>query len=97
MENPLKQLKEAEKKIIRVLNGHAEFAKENKQLKSRINELEKQMAVHKQSVKQLEEKIKEYNLAQSLNNNKPDDNRKLKQKINEYIREIDKCIALMNH
>lgn len=95
MENPLKQLKETEKKIIKVLNEHSGLVKENNALKAKLQALEKEMAVHKDSLKLLEQKIKDHNLAQSLNE-KPD-NRKLKQKINEYIREIDKCLALLNH
>ena len=45
-------------------------------------------------VKSLEEKIKLINVAKSIESGK--DSAQAKQKINELVREIDKCIGLLN-
>tara|TARA_B100002003_G_scaffold28546_1_gene23621 strand:- start:503 stop:784 length:282 start_codon:yes stop_codon:yes gene_type:complete len=70
-----------------------------KQLNERTLEendkLNKEVDEKAKFVKELEEKIKLIKiskLAVSLD----EDNKKIKQKINEYVREIDKCVALLN-
>ena len=48
---------------------------------------------------ELNNKIKIIKLAQNISSATPDENREvteLKRKINEYIREIDNCIAMLN-
>ena len=70
-----------------------------KQLNERTLEendkLNKEVDEKTKFVKELEEKIKLIKiskLAVSLD----EDNKKIKQKINEYVREIDKSVALLN-
>ena len=46
-------------------------------------------------VKSLEEKIKVIKISKLVSSD-GEDNKKTKQKINEYVREIDKCIGLLN-
>jgi ClpP class serine protease len=55
-----------------------------------IKEIEKQKTV----VKQLEEKIHVLSIAQSIDTG--ENSLLLKKKINEVLREIDKCIGLMD-
>ena len=48
---------------------------------------------------ELNNKIKIIKLAQNISSTNPDENQEvteLKRKINEYIREIDTCIAMLN-
>ena len=48
---------------------------------------------------ELNNKIKIIKLAQNISSDTPDENQEvteLKRKINEYIREIDNCIAMLN-
>ncbi len=58
------------------------------------------LAVEKQKldeeVKQLKEQIKTLKLAQALNGSTDQSTRELKSEINRYIREIDKCLQLIN-
>ena len=67
-----------------------------KQLKEENGFLRKNMIQEKNKIKELEEKYKVVKLAKSLNqeNDKSTD---IKLKINELVREIDKCIALLNN
>ena len=61
---------------------------ENDKLKEELDEKHK-------VVKSLEEKIKIIKISKLVSFS-DEDNKKTKQKINEYVREIDKCIGLLN-
>lgn len=62
---------------------------------NRIEELSKQIELHEQAIKQLEEKNKILKLSTSIQSEQGD-NKAARKKINELVREIDKCIALLN-
>ena len=62
---------------------------------SRIEELSKEIELHEQAIKQLEEKNKILKLSTSIQSEQGD-NKAARKKINELVREIDKCIALLN-
>ena len=47
-------------------------------------------------IKRLEEKIKLIRITKSVSTQDDERNKESRQKINEYVREIDKCIALLN-
>jgi len=64
------------------------FREENEVLKEDVKQLRKKEV-------ELEEKVKVLALAKSLGDNEIGKN-ELKLKINELVREIDKCIALTN-
>ena len=50
----------------------------------------------KTDIKRLEEKIKLLRITKSVSAQDVEKNKESRQKINEYVREIDKCIALLN-
>ncbi len=62
---------------------------------NQIEELSKQIELHEQAIKQLEEKNKILKLSTSIQSEQGD-NKAARKKINELVREIDKCIALLN-
>ena len=66
-----------------------EILEENKKLRSEILEKDK-------NIKSLEEKIKLLRITRSVGTHDMEINKESRQKINEYVREIDKCIALLN-
>ena len=47
-------------------------------------------------LKKLEEKIKLFRITKSVDDQDDGNNKASRKKINEYVREIDKCIALLN-
>jgi flagellar biosynthesis/type III secretory pathway chaperone len=57
--------------------------------------LKNELAEKQEVVKELEEKIKVIKISSLVSSN-DEDKKKTKQKINEYVREIDRCIALLN-
>lgn len=68
---------------------HIKVLEENQLLK---NEVSKQ----KEEAINLNNKLKDLNLANKINSNKQG-NAALKTRINEFVKEIDKCMAMLNH
>ena len=81
------------KKIISLYNSlkkeKEEILEKNKTLKSEVEDRDK-------DIKRLEEKIKLLRITKSVSTQDVEKNKESRQKINEYVREIDKCIALLN-
>ena len=67
---------------------------ENKKHTSEISELKQVIHEQNQTIKQLEEKIKILKIAKTTETK--EGNVEAKLKINELVREIDKCIGLLN-
>ena len=75
---------------LRVVNG---------QLEQEIKSLRLLLEAEQGKTSELNNKIKIIKLAQNISSGKPDKNQEtteLKRKINEYIKEIDNCIAMLN-
>ena len=71
----------------------------NGQLEMEIKELRMALDSEGRKNSDLNNKIKIIKLAQNISSDTPDENQEvteLKRKINEYIREIDNCIAMLN-
>ncbi len=81
-------------KIRRLLEHHDLLRSENLDLVNEIRELKLANNDQKQKIRQLEENIKILKLAKTLENK--EGNVEAKLKINELVREIDKCIGLLN-
>lgn len=62
---------------------------------NQVNELEKLVAQKEAEVSQLKDQLSERNIAQAMVGSNAETNQ-AKQKIAELMREIDRCIALLN-
>jgi hypothetical protein len=90
-------LEELKIKVEKLVNLHMELGRENKNLKLYNHELKQKNEEQKIKIVELEDKNKVIKLSQAINGNGSDQNaRDLKLKINEYIRELDKCLALLH-
>ncbi|HKR05593.1 MAG TPA: hypothetical protein VJY62_13245 [Bacteroidia bacterium] len=90
-------LEELKIKVEKLVNLHMELSRENKNLKLYNHELKQKGEEQKIKISELEDKNKVIKLSQAINGNGSDQNaRDLKLKINEYIRELDKCLALLH-
>src|SRR3954465_15279370 len=90
-------LEELKFKVEKLINLHLELSRENKSLKLFNHELKIKNEEQKNKIGELEDKNKVIKLSQAISGNGSDQNaRDLKLKINEYIREIDKCLALLH-
>ena len=89
-----------------LLNVARKAAEQNKRLKAANEKLETELKTLKQSLEnefnkndELNNQIKIIKLAQNIGSAGPAENghvTELKRKINEYIREIDNCITMLN-
>lgn len=95
MNNNLDQLKELKNKVEKLINLQEQLVKQNQQLQVINNQLIQKNQRQDNQIFSLEEKIKVVKLAQQLSGS-DQNNRDIKLKINEYIREIDKCLGLIN-
>ena len=59
-------------------------------------QLRKEILEKEGSLKELEDSIKLIRISKSTDTQDAEKNKASRQKINEYVREIDKCIALLN-
>ena len=88
--------------IENIENKLAKFIVNYNELKSKLEIIEKEnkkiylkLIEKKQEVLNLQEKIKLMNISKSVDVSN-EDLQSTRLKINEYVREIDKCIALLN-
>jgi len=95
MNNNLEQLKELKIKVEKLINLHEQLLKEHLQLQMLNNQLNQKSQRQETLIAELEEKNKVIKLANKLTGS-DQNSREIKLKINEYIREIDKCLGLIN-
>lgn len=90
-------LDEVKTKVEKLINHHKELVKKCRTLEHTNYELSQKIETHKATITELQSQNKIIKLGQAINGNGADQNsRDLKLKINEYIREIDKCLALLH-
>lgn len=90
-------LDELKIKVKKLITLHADLKQENRNLEFTNHELTKRIEIQKNKITEIENQNKLIKLGQVIQGGGSDQNsRNLKLKINEYIREIDKCIALLN-
>jgi len=82
-------------KIEKLVHLHDKCKEENKKLLLEKQKLIKQVANYETTIKGIEDKVFKEKLASALSKNN-DQTTDTKLKINELVREIDKCIALLN-
>ncbi len=67
---------------------------EKEELKRKVEELERKLILQKNTIEQLEEKSKFVKIAERISYS-GGDTKELKLKINEYLRELDRCMELL--
>lgn len=87
--------KDIENKIKKIVDLQSQLKKENNHLIQEVHDLKKIVENQNVIIENLEKKLKILKIAKTLEIGK--DNQQAKLKINELVREIDKCIALLNN
>jgi len=87
-------VKRIREKLERLLRQHHELQKENGQLKKELEKLSKQSLQHLQTVETLKQQVEVLKI--SSGNWNENDKKEFEKRINHYIKEIDKCIALLD-
>ena len=85
-----------EKKVSKLIKLYQSVQKEKEEILTEHNKLESDLSDKDKTIKRLEEKIKLLRITKSVSTQDDERNKESRQKINEYVREIDKCIALLN-
>lgn len=85
-----------EKKVLKIISLYDSVRKEKEEILSQNLVLKSDLSDRKEEIRRLEEKIKLLRITKSVVTQDVEKNKESRQKINEYVREIDKCIALLN-
>ena len=85
-----------EKKVSKLIQLYQSVQKEKEEILTDNNQLILDLSEKDKTIKSLEEKIKLLRITKSVSTQDDERNKESRQKINEYVREIDKCIALLN-
>ena len=85
-----------EKKVSKLIQLYQSVQKEKEEILTENNKLELDLSDKEKTIKRLEEKIKLLRITKSVSAQDNERNKESRQKINEYVREINKCIALLN-
>ena len=88
-----KRIKAKTEKILALQEA---LLKDNMQLKDQVNKLKSRVEELEKSKVELEDQYKALQLARTISGENTDKNLAIKLKINELVREIDKCIAQLN-
>ena len=85
------------RKFINVLNDNlSNKMQENTNLNQEISKCKTEINTLKSNISQLNEQVKMLKLASQIDANEVGSTKDVKLMINEMVREIDKCIALLN-
>ena len=85
-----------EKKVLKIISLYRSSQSEKEEILLMNEKLKSDLNEKNNLIKSLEEKIKLLRITKSVSTQDDEKNKESRQKINEYVREIDKCIALLN-
>ena len=87
-------IKRIQEKLQQLIKQHHELQKENSQLKRELEKSAKQSSQHLQTIETLKQQVEVLKI--SSGNWDEHDRKEFEKRINHYIKEIDKCIALFS-
>jgi chromosome segregation ATPase len=94
MENVAKMITSLEFKVKRLIEQHSELKKDLRKYQDEIQELKSTNEQNQKTINELKDKITLLKIVKSTETKEGAVDAKLK--INEMVREIDKCIGLLN-
>lgn len=89
-----KQLKRIQDKLQQVLKDYASLQKENLRLKEELDKNRTQSFVHQQNIEDLKQQVEVLKITSG--DWEEGDKKEFEKRINSYIKEIDRCIALLS-
>jgi len=87
-------IKRIQEKLERLLKQYNDLQKENSLLKKEIERSSRQAVVNQQTIETLKQQVEVLKI--SSGNWDENDKKEFEKRINHYIKEIDKCIALLS-
>jgi peptidoglycan hydrolase CwlO-like protein len=86
-------LKRIQEKLQQLLKQHAAVIKENSKLKGELESTQKKITVQQKSVDELKQQVSILKVSTGEMNE--GDKKEFEKRINGYLKEIDRCIALL--
>ncbi len=94
MSNTNQHLKRIQDKLQQLLKNHTALQKENGRLKDELDKTKLQTVQYQKNIDDLKQQVNVLKLgAVEMNDT---DKKEFEKKINSYIKEIDRCIALLS-
>ena len=93
MSTTAQQLKRIQDKLQQLLKAHAALQKENRRLKEELSTASTKIAGNLQQVEELKQQVSVLKVSAGAMNEA--DKKELEKRINGYLKEIDRCIALL--
>ena len=92
------KVEEVKKKVLHLLEQNHKLLSKNEELEVEVKSLKQSLDAEAKKSDELLNKIKIIKLAQNISSSDSEsaDITELKRKINEYIKEIDHCITMLN-
>ena len=88
------QLKRIQDKLQQVLKDHSSLQKENLRLKEELDKNRNQSYANQQTIEELKQQVDVLKI--SSGDWDESDKKEFEKRINSYIKEIDRCIALLS-
>jgi phage tail tube protein FII len=88
------QLKRIQDKLQQVLKDYAALQKENLRLKEELDKNRTQTFAHQQNIEDLKQQVEVLKITSG--DWEEGDKKEFEKRINSYIKEIDRCIALLS-
>lgn len=88
------QLKRIQDKLQQVLKDHSSLQKENLRLKEELDKNRNQSFANQQTIEELKQQVDVLKI--SSGDWDEGDKKEFEKRINSYIKEIDRCIALLS-
>ena len=92
----LDAIEEIKKKFNLLLENNNKLTELNSSLKEELSNLNQQSKAKDNELNELKDKYKILKMSKKLDGDESESSKELKLKINEMVKEIDKCIALLN-
>ena len=96
MSDNLELLKLLRSRVKNTVEGYGKTLKEMERIQIAHQQLKVENIRLEQQLNELKEELKTVKLAQALNGGNDQDPRQMKLQINNYLREIDRCLAHLN-
>ncbi|MBO9660937.1 MAG: hypothetical protein J7527_19095 [Chitinophagaceae bacterium] len=88
------QIKRIHEKLQQLLKQHASLQKENQQLRSELENAQKQVSHYQDTAESLKQQVSILQLGNGEMSES--DKKEFEKKLNTYIKEIDRCIAMLS-
>ena len=94
MNNLEVHIKSVNEKLQQLLKKHTALKKENDNLRNELNNLKEKEVEYKYAMHELDQKVSILKAASGEMNDK--DKKDFEKRVDQYIKEIDKCIGLLS-